>query len=119
MRAYVDENFISEDRGLITNVVQTIHVLKLSGMLVTIDIQKTFDSVSHQFLASALKRYGFGKTFIKIIQTLLNNQESSIVNGRFTTRYFKLNKDTIQSNSLSAYLFVFVLEVVLNLIKLN
>ena len=41
------------------------------------------------------------------IQTLLNNQESGIINGRHTTKYFKLEKRTDQGDSTSAYLFVF------------
>ena len=59
-------------------------------MLVTIDIQKAFKSVNHQCLTLALKRYGFGKSFIKRVKTLLNNQEPGIVNAGFTTKYFKL-----------------------------
>ena len=58
-------------------------------MLVTIDIQKAFDSINHQFLILALKRYGFGKIFIKWVRTLLNNQKPCIINGGFTTKYFK------------------------------
>ena len=85
-------------------------------MLVTVDIQKAFDSVNHQFLILALKRYGFSKTFIKWIKTLLNNQESCIINGGITTKYFK---GTRQGDSISAYLFILVLEIVLNLIKQN
>ena len=59
-------------------------------MLVTIDIQKAFETVNHKFLNLALKRYGFGKTFIERIKALLNNQKSCIINGGFTTKYFKL-----------------------------
>ena len=57
---------------------------------VTIDIQKAFETVNHKFLTLALKRYGFGKTFIERIKALLNNQKSCIINGGFTTKYFKL-----------------------------
>ena len=67
--------------------MQTTDVLKLGGMLVTIDIQKAFESVNHQFLTLALKRYGFGKTFIKRVKTLLHNHESCIINGGFSTKY--------------------------------
>ena len=91
-------------------------MLKLNGMLVTVDIQKAFASVNHQFLILALKRYGFSKTFIKWIKTLLNNQESCIINGGITTKYFK---GTRQGDPISAYLFILVLEIVLNLIKQN
>ena len=78
--AYVDGRFISEGGRLIADVLQTTDMLKLNGMLITIDIQKAFDSVNHQFLILALKRYGFGKMFIKWVKTLLNNQESYIIN---------------------------------------
>ena len=88
-------------------------------MLVTIDIQKAFDSVNHQFLTSALKRYGFGKTFIKRVKTLLNNQGSCSINEGVTKKYFKLNKGTRQGDPISAYLFILVLEIVFNLIKQN
>ena len=57
--------------------------------------------------------------FIKRIKTLLNNQESCIINGGFTTKYFKLDKGTRQGDPISAYLFILVLEIVFNLIKQN
>ena len=88
-------------------------------MLVTRDIQKTFDSVNPQFLILSLKIYGFGKVFIKWVKSLLNNQELCIINEEFTTKYFKLDKGTRQCDPVSAYLFIVVLEIVFNLIKQN
>ena len=49
---YVDGRFISEGELLIPDVLQITDVLILNGMLVTVDIQKVFDSVNHQFLSS-------------------------------------------------------------------
>ena len=86
-------------------------MLKLHGMLVIIDIQKAFDSVNHQFLILALKRYGFIKMFIKCVKTLLSI--------RISTKYFKLDKDTHQGDPISAYWFILVLQIVFNLIKQN
>ena len=48
--AYFDGRFISQSGRLIADVV-----VKLSGMLVNIDIQKAFDSVNHKFLTLVLK----------------------------------------------------------------
>ena len=76
--AYVDGRFISEDGRLIADVLQTTDMLKLNDTLTTIDIQKAFDLVNQEFLILALKRYEFGKMFIKWVKTLLNTQESCI-----------------------------------------
>ena len=45
--AYVDGRFISEGGRLIADVLQITNMLKLNGILVTIDAQKAFDSVNH------------------------------------------------------------------------
>ena len=44
---YVDGRFISEGGRLIADVLQITDMLKLNGILVTIDVQKAFDSVNH------------------------------------------------------------------------
>ena len=66
-----------------------------------------------------LRKFGFGKDFVSWIQTILNNQESCIINGGKTTKYFKLERDARQGNPISAYLFVLVLEIFFILIKNN
>ena len=53
--ASVDGRFIAEDGRLIADVLKITDVLKLNGMLVTVVIQKAFDSVDLQFLTLALK----------------------------------------------------------------
>ena len=63
--------------------------------------------------------FGFGKEFIKWIQILLKNQESCIINGGTTTKYFKLQKSTTQGDTISAYLFIPVLEIAFIFIKEN
>ena len=62
---------------------------------------------------------GFDETFIKWIQILLRNQESCIINGGTTTKYFKLEKGTRQGDSIPAYLFILVLEIAFIFIKDN
>ena len=85
----------------------------------TIDIEKAFDSANHFFLISVLKRYGLGDDVIKWIKTLLKNQESCVLNDRKTIHYFKLERGTRQGDSISAYVFIFILKIVFTLIKTN
>ena len=83
------------------------------------DIEKAFDSLDHDFLLFAFKKFGFGENFIHWIQVLLNKQQSRVINGGFTTRYFNLNKGVRQGDLISAYLFILALEVLFELIKNN
>ena len=83
------------------------------------DIEKAFNSLDNDFLLSALKKIGFGENFIHWIKVLLNNQQSCVINGCFTTRYFNLEKDARQGDPISAYLFIIALEVLFELIKNN
>ena len=69
-------------------------ILNMEGYLLTVEIEKAFDSVDHYFLLATLAKHGFK------------------INGGITTHYFKLKEMTRQSDPISAYLFILVLEVV-------
>ena len=63
------------------------------------------------------KKIGFGTEFIEWINVLLNNQESCVINGGKTSKYFKLERGTRQGDPIFAYLFIIVIEVVFRIIK--
>ena len=92
-------------------------VLNKEDFLVTSDIEKAFDSVNYHFLIAIPKKIGFRTEFIEWIKVLLNNQESCVINGGKTSKYFKLERGTRQGDPISAYLFVIALEVVFRIMK--
>ena len=94
-------------------------ILDIPGYHVTMDIEKAFDSFDHYFLLFALKKIGFDERFIHWIKILLKKQQSCVINGGFTTRYFNLEKGARQGDPISAYLFIRALEVIFELIKNN
>ena len=83
------------------------------------NFEKAFDSMNHAFLITAFKKYGFGDNFIDWIKILLNNQESCVINGGHTTKYFKLERGARQGDPISAYLFILALEIFFIMIKTN
>ena len=66
---------------------------------------------------TALKKFGFGETFIKWIQIISRNQESCIINGGTTIKYFELEKSARQGDSIYSYLVILFLEIALLYIK--
>ena len=81
------------------------------------DNEKAFDSLDHKFLISTLEKYGFGRNFILLVKILLNDQESCVINGGKTTKYFMLGRDACQGDRISVFLFILSLEVSFLLIK--
>ena len=117
--AYVKNRFIGKGGRLISDVLEISESLNLKGYIVNVDIEKAFDSLSHSFLLACLKKYGYGNDFIKWVEILLECQESCIINGGNTTKYFELQKGARQGDPISAYLFILCLEIVFLLIKAN
>ena len=81
---YETNIFISEEGILISDILETTDNLNMEGYLLTTDTKKAFDSVDHYILLAILEKYGFKKNFLRRIETLLNNQESCIINGGVT-----------------------------------
>ena len=117
--AYVNNRFISESGRLISDVLEITNSLDIEGILMTVDIEKAFDSINHSFLMCVLKISGFGNDFRKWMQILMKNPESCVINGGKITPYFKLERGTRQGKPISAYLFIIALEVIFSLIKAN
>ena len=100
--ANVDKRFISEGGRLIPGILEITDLIKIKGLLLTIDIEKGFDSVDHQFLINVLKTFGFEKNLVRWIKLLLKNQESCIINGGIATKYFRLERGPHRRDPISA-----------------
>ena len=53
--------FISEGGCLISDIFEVSDLLKLKGLLLTVDIENAFDSVNFDFLLKVLENDGFSQ----------------------------------------------------------
>ena len=60
--------------------------------------------MDHTFFIAALHKFGFGQYFIEWIKVLLNGNESCVINGGTTSKYFKLKRGARQGDPIAAYL---------------
>ena len=93
---YLNDRFISEGDRIISDIVKITDLLQIEGILLTVDIEKAFDSFNRLFLVSAaLEKYGLKNDSIRWIKLLLKYQESCIINGGQTKNYIKLERSKI------------------------
>lgn len=85
--------------------------------MLKVDLRKTFDSVSWDFVIAILKAIQLRDKFMNcIIQCIITTSFSINVNGQFGG-YFKNTKGLRQGDALSPYLFFLVMEVFTNLLQ--
>ena len=82
----------------------------LQALLVSLDAEKAFDSVSWEFLYRVLEKFGFHTFFIKGISSLYNNPSAQIkINGQLS-KPIKLERGTRQGCGLSPLIFALYIE---------
>ena len=74
--AYVEKRCISKSGRSISGATEICGNENIPGLLVTMDLEKVFDSFDRNFLLCVLKKLGFSDNLITWIKILLNDQQS-------------------------------------------
>ena len=68
----MEKRCISESGRLISDIMEICDKENMPGYLVT-ELEKVFNSLDHDFLLCASKKFGFGDSFTNWIKILLND----------------------------------------------
>ncbi len=63
--------FIGENIRLMYDILDITDIDNIPGQLISIDFEKAFDSVSHEFILNVLDKFNFGASIKKMDQPLL------------------------------------------------
>ena len=89
------------------NVIQHINKLKV---IISIDAEKAFDKIQHEFMVKTLQKMGTEETYLNIGKAIYEKPiADSILNGE-TLKAFPLRSGTRQGCPFSPLLFKVVLE---------
>ena len=114
---YMDNRNIGEAIRSIDDMIFHCLTHNLDCYLIAVDFEKAFDSVSHSFLLSVLKWFGFGPSFCSWIKTIYTDTSSCVMNGGRSTGYFKIERGVRQGDPLSPYLFLVAIEVLAHALR--
>lgn len=101
---------ITDTISSIRDVVSYMITEKKSGYVISLDLEKAFDRVEHEYLFRILQQFGFGDNFIKWLKILYKDSKSQVKCNGFITETFKLTRSIRQGCPLSALLYSLVAE---------
>ena len=88
----------------------------LSGLLLKLDIKKAFDHVNRDCLLSVMSKMGFRQRWINWIKWCISIANFSVLINGTLSNFFCSTRGLRQSDSLSPYLFLLVMETLKQLL---
>lgn len=86
------------------------HERSLANMLLSLDMNKAFDTLSWPHLLSVLRHYGFGTSFLRWMAALYDSPRAKLKYYGFESPPFGIGRGTRQGFPLSPLLFILALE---------
>ena len=115
--AAIKDRNIQNHNHLIRDIITLAHDREDKTCILSMDQQKAFDMVSHEWLGLVLSRGNFGRNFIKWINLLYEGATAKVVVNGTTSESFELGRGVRQGDPLSMALYVLTLEPLLEGIR--
>lgn len=118
-KGFIKGRYIGDNIRLLYDVMLFAEKENVPGLLLMVDFEKAFDSVSWDFLEKCLKFFKFPKSIVDWFHTLYNGASSCVyVNGQYS-EWFSLNRGCRQGDPISPYFYLICAEVLSLLLRKN
>ena len=103
--------YIGENTRLIYDIMQYTEENNIPGLLLSVDFEKAFDSVSWPFIYKVMEFFGFGNSIISWIKTFNNNLKLSLNQCGNLSSFFNIDRGCCQGDPVSTFLFTLCAEI--------
>ena len=110
-KGFVSGRYIGEAIRTTYDIMQWAKENNKVGLILLIDFEKAYDSVSFAYIEKCLRFFNFGESLISWVSMLLNNF-TSVINlcGNLSNR-FNINRGCRQGDPIASFLFIICIEV--------
>ena len=108
---YVKGRNVSSILRLIDDVIEHTRLTENPGLILALDFQKAFDSVSKDYIIQSFKCFGFGSSFLKWVNTLFEKSKSCITYNGWLSEDFDVMCGVRQGCPFSPLAFIIGIEL--------
>ena len=116
---FLDGRYIGESTRMVYDTIQYCEETNIDGLLLLIDFEKAFDSVSWDFLYKTLDFFNFGSDIKSWIQLFNNEVIAYISQCGFLSDKIHIKRGCRQGDPIASYEFLLCAEILSILIKNN
>ena len=110
-KGFMSGRFIGENIRLLYDLLLYTDINDIPGLLLLIDFEKAFDSISHDFIRKVLHFFKFGPSIVKWVNVFYENAQSCVlINGHLSPR-FSIERGCRQGDPMSALIFLLCAEI--------
>ena len=109
--AYIKSRFIGSNMKLICDLIDYCEKFQASGILLSLDFEKAFDTINWEFMYKCLKIFNFGNNFINCFKILYCDPKIVVKNNGYLSRQTEIEQGLRQGCPVSAVLFILCIEI--------
>ena len=116
---FIKGRFIGENTRLVYDTMKYCEENHIPGLLMLIDFEKAFDSLSFNFIEKTFDFFNFGDMFKKWIKLFLYNTQVCVQLNGYLSDFFTVKRGCRQGDPISPYIFILCSEILNIKIKNN
>ena len=116
---FISGRQLSDNTRFMYDLLHKLENSNINGLLMLIDFEKAFDSISWKFIYNVLHFYRFSKEFISWIELFNSNIIAYIVQCGKLSDKISVERGCRQGDPILAYLFLLAAEILSMLVKRN
>lgn len=108
---FIKGRYIGENTRLVYDIMNFTEINNIPGLLMLIDFEKAFDTLSLNFIKKTFDFFNFGPMFKKWISIFYIDVKTAVQLNGFLSNFFSIGRGCRQGDTISPYIFILCAEI--------